>query len=108
MQFLSNKHKNRFIELLTDDGTHNKDVERRSLFYIISGSNDLYDKRKHIYDFNNNWINSECLDSENVDFSTSSKALIRLGIIFIMATQMIICHLEIFYIALIRKIIIWH
>ncbi|MCT4618242.1 MAG: DUF6075 family protein [Marinisporobacter sp.] len=79
MQFLNEKHKIRFKELLLADGTHHKDTERKTLFYIISGSDDLYSKRNHIYDFNNNWINIECLDSGTVDFSTSSKALIRLG-----------------------------
>lgn len=79
MQFLNEKHERKFLELLMADGTHHKDVERKALFYIISGSDDLYAKRNHIYDFNNNWINIECLDSEIVDFSTSSKALIRLG-----------------------------
>lgn len=79
MQFLNNQHKKKFIELIKADETYHKDVERKSLFYIISGNDDLHQKRSYIYDFNNNWINIECLDSERVDFSTSSKALIRLG-----------------------------
>lgn len=79
MQFLNNQHKKRFIKLIKADGIHHNDVERKSLFYIIAGNDDLYQKRNHIYDFNNNWINIECLDSKCIDFSTSSKALIRLG-----------------------------
>lgn len=68
MQFLNEKHKTRFNESIITDETHPQDVERRALFYIISGNDDLYAKRNHIYDFKNNWINIECLDSEEVDF----------------------------------------
>ncbi len=77
MHFLNNKHEKRFRELQIADGTHSKDLERRSLFYIMAGNDDLHEKRHHIYDFVENWINVECLDSRTVDFSTSSKALIR-------------------------------
>ncbi len=79
MQFLNEKHKERFKELLQSDNTYKEDVERRSLFYILSGNEDLFRKRNYIYDFKDHSIEPDCLDSENVDFSTSSKALIRLG-----------------------------
>ena len=79
MQLLNEKHKERFKELLQSDNTYREDVERRSLFYILSGNEDLFRKRNHIYDFKDHSIEPECLNSENVDFSTSSKALIRLG-----------------------------
>ncbi len=79
MKYLNQKHQKRFEELISRSKTHPEDYERKSLLYIIAGNQDLYQKQDHIYDFVENWINPECLDSENVDFSTSSKALIRLG-----------------------------
>jgi hypothetical protein len=79
MNFTTKQHKERFNELLQSDNTYREDVERRSLFYILSGNEDLFRKRNHIYDFNDHSIEPDCLNSENVDFSTSSKALIRLG-----------------------------
>jgi len=50
-----------------------------ALFYIISGNEDLYVKKKAIYDFFDNSIMPECLTTDKVDFCSSSKALIRLG-----------------------------
>ena len=79
MNFITKQHKERFKELLQSDNTYREDVERRSLFYILSGNEDLFRKKNHIYDFKDHSIEPDCLDSENVDFSTSSKALIRLG-----------------------------
>lgn len=79
MNFITKQHKKRFKELLQSDNTYREDVERRSLFYILSGNEDLFRKRNHIYDFKDHSIEPDCLDSENVDFPTSSKALIRLG-----------------------------
>lgn len=49
------------------------------MFYILSGSSDLFSKRNYIYDFDERCISIDCLDSDKVDFSTSAKALIRLG-----------------------------
>ena len=51
MQFLNKKHKERFEELIQSDNTYQEDVERRSLFYILSGNEDLFRKRNHIYHF---------------------------------------------------------
>ncbi|WP_432409388.1 DUF6075 family protein [Wukongibacter sp. M2B1] len=39
----------------------------------------MFSKRKHIYDFEKGAINQACLDSGEVDFCSSSRALIRLG-----------------------------
>jgi len=69
----------RLEDLLKKDQTHVADKERTSLFLIISGNDDLYRKAEHIYDFKNHWIKDECLTSSKVDFSSGSKALIRLG-----------------------------
>ncbi|SCG83673.1 hypothetical protein DW1_2107 [Proteiniborus sp. DW1] len=79
MGFLSSKHALKFRELIKEDNTHSKDSERQALFYIIGGNDDLFKKRHFIYNFKDNSINPECLTNGEVDFSTSSKALIRLG-----------------------------
>jgi hypothetical protein len=72
-------HEQRLQELLEKDKTHPKDMERKAMFYVLSGNDDLYSKVHHIYDFQENSINSECLDSNKVDFSSSARKLIKLA-----------------------------
>ena len=79
MRFLNAEHENKLMKLLQRDGTHPKHKERVSLFYILSGNDDLYDKYRSIYDFRNHQIKPECLNDGNVDFCSSSRALIKLG-----------------------------
>ena len=79
MIFLNDSHKNAYLHLTQTAGIHEHDIERISLFYIISGNDDLYRKKNFIYDFNENSIRIECLDSVDVDFSSSSKNLICTG-----------------------------
>lgn len=79
MGFLSREHALSFRTLVKEDSTHPKDNERHALFYIIAGNDDLYKKRNFVYDFKDNSINPECLTDGRADFSTSSRALIRLG-----------------------------
>ncbi|MDR0286137.1 MAG: DUF6075 family protein [Clostridiales bacterium] len=78
--FIDNSHKNRYSKLITVSGVHEYDSERQSLFYIISGNDDLFQKKKYIYDFYENFIIKDCLLPYNsIDFCSSSKSLIRLG-----------------------------
>lgn len=77
--FTDSLHYSRYIELSTVTSLHDYDSERKALFYIISGNGDLYVKKKVIYDFFENSIMPECLTTNEVDFCSSSKALIRLG-----------------------------
>ncbi len=79
MRFLNKDHENKLMDLVQKDGTHPKDVERISLFYILSGNTDLYAKARYIYDFMNHQIVPDCLYDGGVDFCSSSRALIRLG-----------------------------
>jgi len=79
MRFLNVEHENRLMKLILRDGTHPKDKERISLFYILSGNDDLYAKSTSIYDFNQHQIILDCLNNGDVDFCSSSRALIRLG-----------------------------
>ena len=77
--FIDNIHKSRYLELLGIAGVSEYNLERQSLFYIISGNKDLYSKKNVIYDFYENAILSDCIISGEVDFCSSSKALIRLA-----------------------------
>jgi hypothetical protein len=79
MKFLNEKHMENFKSLLMKDNTNPRDVERQSLFYIIAGNEDLFSKRRHIYDFEEGSIRPKCLENGEVDFCSSSRALIRLG-----------------------------
>lgn len=76
--FLNGKHMEQYLDLVIEDHMHTEDVERASLFYIISGNDDLYRKRRYIYNPKDHSI-KRCLDNRKVDFSSSMKALIRLG-----------------------------
>lgn len=69
----------RFKQMAEQANIHKNDIERKQLFYILASNNDLYLKRNHIYDFAENCIKPKCLESDNVDFCSSSKALIRLA-----------------------------
>lgn len=78
MRFTSDTHRKRFSKLITDDGTYTDDPERASLFFLISGNEDLYKRRKYIYDMEEHCIRN-CLDNGGIDFSSSMRSLIRLG-----------------------------
>lgn len=64
--------------MIIEDNMSPYDLERASLFYIITGNDDLYEKRRFIYDPSEHSIR-ECLDDTNVDFSSGMRSLIRLG-----------------------------
>lgn len=77
MNFLNQNHKNRFFEIINEDGTDLNDLNRKSLFYIISGNDELFNNRHYIYDFNKRWIVPDNLGQ--VSFSKISLALIELA-----------------------------
>lgn len=76
---LDKKQNSLYLKLLNDANINIHDVERKSLLYIISHNEDLFKKRNYIYNFKENNINFNSLNSQNVDLCTSSKALVRLG-----------------------------
>ncbi len=76
--FINHLHKERFINMTIEDHMSLHDLERASLFYILSGNDDLYKKRKFIYDYSEHSIRS-CLEDSDVDFSSGMCSLIRLG-----------------------------
>jgi len=76
--FLNPKHKERFIDMVIEDDMSLTDLERTSLFYILSGNYDLYIKRRHIYNYYEHSIYN-CFDDDTVDFSSAIGALVKLG-----------------------------
>lgn len=78
--FLNDLHKANFDLLSSPAVFTNLDCERLSLFYIISGNDDLFRKRHAIYDFTGNHLMFTNFKNLNTDFCSSSKALIRLGL----------------------------
>ncbi|WP_069649825.1 DUF6075 family protein [Caloranaerobacter ferrireducens] len=77
MNFLNQSHKNRFNTIISKDGTDLNDLNRKSLFYIISGNDELFNNRYYIYDLDKRWIAPDNL--EQVNFIETSLALIELA-----------------------------
>lgn len=76
--FINALHRDRFIRMTHDDHMSPHDSERASLFYILSGNEELYTKRNYIYDYREHSIHL-CLQDSPVDFSSGLCSLIRLG-----------------------------
>ncbi|MCH3962270.1 MAG: DUF6075 family protein [Solobacterium sp.] len=53
IDFISNEHQKRFEELIEKDRTSIGNNERRQLFYVIAGCDDLWKVKDKIYDFTN-------------------------------------------------------
>ncbi len=79
MRFLDEQHELSYNQMIQRDNTYPTDNERRAMFYILSGNEDLMSKVNHIYDFQEHSIRPNCLDSKWVDLSLSSKSLVRLA-----------------------------
>lgn len=69
----------RLVSLVDRDKMYKEDLERKALFYILSGNLNLYQKVDYIYDFENRVITPKCLESTEVDFCDSSRKLIKLA-----------------------------
>lgn len=72
-------HEEKYKFLLEKDGTHYQDTERKALFYVLAGNYDLYEKKHFIYDFEEHSIMLDCLESDDIDFSTSTRKLLELA-----------------------------
>jgi hypothetical protein len=77
MKFLNSNHKYEYNNLIKRAGIHVRDVERKALFYIISGNSDLLLKVSSIYDFVDNYIKPDCF--RNTDFSSGTRCLVMLA-----------------------------
>jgi|LSQX01.1.fsa_nt_gb hypothetical protein len=76
--FLDEEHKNRFINMVTKDNTYFRDIERVSLFYIISGNYELYINHRYVYDCREHRI---CFTFKElgINFSSGIISLIKLA-----------------------------
>lgn len=80
MEYLSKEHEERFCSFTREDHTGIRDRERKSLFYIITGNNDLYGKKHLLYDSKNHCIIPVFTEEKrSVDLSGGAKALVQLG-----------------------------
>lgn len=75
--FIGKEHKGRYDYLLKQDGTHYMDVERKAMFYIFAGNDELMDKLYFFYDFSERMIRIEGFDEASL--SSSAKSLVKLG-----------------------------
>jgi len=80
MVYLDEGHEKRFQGLMAEDHTGDCDKERKSLFYILTGNSDLYQKRRLLYDSKNHCIIPLLTQRKvRVDLSSGTKALVQLG-----------------------------
>jgi hypothetical protein len=79
--FIDDNHNEAYERYLSMDRTHPQDVERKALFYILAGSEDIRGKGiNNFYDFTEHSIKSEVLGEEsNVDLCSSSRTLVKLA-----------------------------
>jgi len=75
--FLFPDHEEQYQKLIQRDGTNPSDVERKAMFYIFAGNQDLLNKVEILYDFEERMIRPECFRS--IDLSTSAKDLVELA-----------------------------
>lgn len=76
--FTNPAHRRNYQNLITEDNMFHDDMERASLFYIISGNEDIYKKRQYIYHCGEHCI-KDCLEHGSVDLSSGMRSMIRLG-----------------------------
>lgn len=80
MVYLDEGHKKRFQDLMAEDHAGASDRERKSLFYIISGSSDLYQKKHLLYDSREHCIIPVLTrKKKGIDLSSGARALVQLG-----------------------------
>jgi hypothetical protein len=79
VNFIDANHITRYNTLIQRDGTHEKDLERRSMFYLFSGVEDLYNKIKHLYDFTAQVIMPETFENGATDLTSSMRSLVRVA-----------------------------
>ncbi|MEW8956955.1 DUF6075 family protein [Clostridium sp.] len=77
MNFINNGHKVAFNTCMSKSGVNLEDRERVSMFYILSGCDDLVNKGIYkFYDFNKNIIKPGSLRR---DLCSSSKSMVKLA-----------------------------
>lgn len=83
MKFINQLHEKRYDEFITKDETEVSDLERKALFYILSGVDQLYDLADQIYEFPMHLINTKGLEivekNEDLELTTETKCLLSLA-----------------------------
>ena len=80
IKFLNNEHKERFNKCIEQDGTYEYDFERKSLFYILTGNDDLYRRIEDIYDFDDKSINLDFILKKGHELSSACRKMLSLGL----------------------------
>lgn len=76
--YIHQEQKRRLLSIMSEDDTNQGDVERISLFYILTGNERLYRNRNAIYDVMEHCIKPEILDRSS-EFSSGILSLLKLG-----------------------------
>lgn len=70
----------RYQQILERSGATPGDLERKALFHIIAGNDELYNNINSLYDFEENVILTDCLEGDSdVYLTSSSRKLVKLG-----------------------------
>jgi len=78
MDFKDTTHKDRFEALIEKDETNRSDIDRMTLFYILSGNHKLTENIDLIYDFKNHFIQSNIFN--HLSLSSSERGLLELSL----------------------------
>lgn len=77
---VKDKQDMRYQQLLERSDATPGDLERKALFHIIAGNDELYNNLNSLYDFDENVILTECLGEESeVYLSSSSRKIVKLA-----------------------------
>lgn len=83
MKFLNQLHEKRYLEFITKDETDPSDLERKALFYILSGVDQLYELADEIYEFQIHLINTKGLENvesnKELELTNETKCLLSLA-----------------------------
>ena len=80
IKFINDEHKERFNKCIEHDRTYEYDFERKSLFYILSGNDDLYIRIEDIYDFEDRNINLDFILNKSHELSSAARKMLSLGL----------------------------
>lgn len=75
--FMFPNHKDNFELLLKRDGTHLNDFERKALFYIFAGNEEIMNQVDFLYDFQERMIRLD--NGEKAPICSSGKSLVLLA-----------------------------
>ncbi|WP_251553970.1 DUF6075 family protein [Neobacillus muris] len=76
--FLSPNHEGNFRKLLQWDGTNVSDLERKAMFFIFAGNEEILKRIEMFYDFEERVIQTEITD--NIAYlSSGARSLVLLG-----------------------------